>query len=78
MKKLISFSVFLLLLLMLALGQRVQAQRIRAAERVEPAMRVWIPGHWKWNVRWKRYIWVPGHTLRKPAPVRVVRVRRVR
>ena len=22
---------------------------------------VWVPGHWKWKRRARRYIWVPGH-----------------
>lgn len=67
-----------MLLLLLVLGPRAHAQRIRTVERVQPATRVWIPGHWKWNVRWKQYVWVPGRVLVRLAPVRVMRVRRVR
>ncbi|MFN5171221.1 MAG: hypothetical protein ACK5DD_16515 [Cyclobacteriaceae bacterium] len=78
MKKVISFSVFLMLLLLLVLGPRAHAQRVRAVESPLPATQVWIPGHWKWNVRWKQYVWVPGRVLVRPAPVRVMRVRGLR
>ncbi len=26
---------------------------------------VWIPGHWKWRGRRRRYIWIPGHWRRR-------------
>jgi len=27
--------------------------------------RVWIDGHWRWNNRTKRYVWVKGHCAKK-------------
>jgi hypothetical protein len=30
---------------------------------VKRQKRVWVPGHWRWNERAHRYVWVKGHYM---------------
>lgn len=76
MKKLISFSMFALLMLLLVWGQSARAAETHTRYAPRPRIQVWVAPYWKWNPRLRQYVWVPGRYVVRPAPV--VRIRRVR
>jgi len=63
MKKLISFTMFLTLVLVVLIAKTSQAQVavIKVKSGVVVPTRVWINGYWKWSPRFQRVVWVDGH-----------------
>lgn len=80
MKRVITLTVFITLVLIVMLAKTSQAhKRITHVQTAPPAMRIWVPGFWKWSPRLHRHVWVDGRWVAThPRKVVYVRVRRSR
>lgn len=67
MKKLISFSFFVLIIVLSLFAKTTQAESnpIRRSMVVMPACKTGAHGHWKWNRRMHTYIWIEGRANRR-------------
>ncbi len=78
MKRVITLSVFITLVLIVMLAKTSHAQRrvIYAHASPTATLRIWTPGFWKWSPRQQRYVWVDGYwSVRHPRKAVYVRVR---
>jgi len=78
MKKLISFTMFLKLVLVVVFAKTSQAQVtvIKVKSGVAAPTRISVNGFWKWSPRFQRYVWVEGHWAHHAR--RSIRVRTIR
>lgn len=78
MKKLISFTMFLTLVLVVVIAKTSQAQVavIKVKSGVMVPTRVGINGYWKWSSRFQRVVWVDGHWAYRAR--RSMRIRTIR
>ncbi len=61
MKKLISFSMFLAIVVIVVVAKTSQAQVAVKVIRISAPATIWVDGFWKWSPRYKRHVWVEGH-----------------
>lgn len=76
MKKLVSLSIFITLLLVVLLAKTTQAEsKIHPRPHAVKA-KVWMTGFWKWSPRLHRYVWNDGYwTVKHPHRAVYIRVR---
>ncbi len=77
MKKLISFTMFLTLVLVVLLAKTSQAQIavVHVRSIVGAPTKIWVNGYWKWNPRIHRHVWIDGHWTHRHYARRSMRVR---
>lgn len=42
--------------------------QVEAVPALPGEIYVWRPGHWRWQARLNRYVWVRGHYVVRPRP----------
>jgi len=84
MKKLISFSLFLTIILLALIARNIsQAQvmisRAAPAVVIKPVCSqqgyVWFDGYYRWNKRMNKHVWIDGYWARPRYHHRGIRVR---
>ncbi|MEQ1586003.1 MAG: hypothetical protein ABL895_09010 [Cyclobacteriaceae bacterium] len=72
MKKLISFSMFLAIVLIVVVAKTSQAQvTVKVRPCISAPATIWVNGFWKWSPSYKRHVWVEGHWVSRPVPRKV-------
>lgn len=84
MRKLISFSLFLTIILLALIARNISQAQVMIARTVPVAMvkpicpqhgYVWFDGGYRWNKRMNRHVWMEGYWARPRYHHKGVRVR---
>jgi WXXGXW repeat (2 copies) len=84
MKKLISFSLFLTIILLVVVARNISDAQVIVAGAVPVVMvktvcpqrgYVWVDGNYRWNKRMNRHVWMEGYWARPRYHRRGLRVK---